>query len=251
MIDEIVKEFATANKTMVLSPDELTQLLTDLSAEILDPVAKAAVDREIELLAAQQEADPPVFYPRGVIESGIAYRLCLAAEALAQPAGAADSDRLFLAAKRLRISVDPELPIRVDEVKQLIALAGGIIEEPIPDVPPVTLTPTTNSHSQAGGVGTFQVTVDGPGTSGTWTVQKQSEATWLTVDSPTTPQTESGPVSYTVAPGDGTAKTGQLYINGKTFNVVQRSTAEDEAMGTASVQSASYSSEPSRRLRNK
>ena len=44
----------------------------------------------------------------------------------------------------------------------------------------------------SGGSGTFDVAITGPGTSGTWTVEKQAEATWLTVNSPATPQSVSG-----------------------------------------------------------
>jgi hypothetical protein len=91
---------------------------------------------------------------------------------------------------------------------------------PLPDVPPVTLTPESADFDELGGAGVFDVAVTGEGVSGTWIVEPEAEATWLTLDSPITPQTQSGPVSYTVAPGLE-ARVGHFYINGKTFTVNQ------------------------------
>lgn len=94
-------------------------------------------------------------------------------------------------------------------------------EEPLPDVPPVTISPTSASPSAAGGTGTFDVTVTGEGVSGTWTVDKDASALWLTVVSPTTPQSASGTVTYDTAENMGTIRTGNMYVNGKTFVVTQ------------------------------
>jgi Putative binding domain, N-terminal len=94
--------------------------------------------------------------------------------------------------------------------------------EPLPDVPPVDIDPADASFDAAGGNGTIQVTVTGEGQSGTWTVDKDSEDTWLTLVSPTTPQTDSGAVIYTAAANEsGSERTGHFYINGKTHTVVQ------------------------------
>lgn len=95
----------------------------------------------------------------------------------------------------------------------------------LPDVPPVTLDPTSATVPAAGGSGTFTVTMTGPGVSNAWTVDKQSEATWLTIVSPTGPQTVSGTVSYTAAENTNAARTGDMYINGKTFTVDQAGVA--------------------------
>lgn len=95
-----------------------------------------------------------------------------------------------------------------------------LLDEPLPDVPPVTLEPTSADFTSAGGTASFTVTVTGPGTSGTWTVDKDAAATWLNVVSPTSPQTESGLVNYLVAPG-AEARTAHFYVNGKTFTVNQ------------------------------
>lgn len=92
--------------------------------------------------------------------------------------------------------------------------------EELPDVPPVTIDPTGNTLPAAGGTGTITVTVTGEGVSGTWTVDKDSTADWLTY-APTEPQTASGGVVYTAAPNSGAARTAHFYINGKTFTVDQ------------------------------
>jgi hypothetical protein len=94
-------------------------------------------------------------------------------------------------------------------------------EGPEPDVPPVEISPESAAPAAAGGPGSFSVTMTGSGTSGTWTVDKDAGATWLTVDSPTTPQSADGTVMYTVAANTGASRTGNIYVNGKTFTVTQ------------------------------
>jgi hypothetical protein len=68
---------------------------------------------------------------------------------------------------------------------------------------------------------TFQVTVVGHGVADTWTVEKNPAAAWLTIESPTDPQTESGPVNYSVTLNTGTDRTTDLTVNGETFTVTQ------------------------------
>ena len=103
------------------------------------------------------------------------------------------------------------------ELPELPPEGGGL-----PDVPPVTLDPTGRTHTAPGGNGSIQVTVTGEGVSGTWTVDKQSEATWLHVLVPTEPQVASGGISYSVDPNStGQSRVGQLYVNGKTFTATQ------------------------------
>lgn len=94
-------------------------------------------------------------------------------------------------------------------------------EPTLPDVPPVTIYPTSATHPAIGESGSFAVDITGEGTSGTWTVDKQAEATWLTVTTPTAPVAVNGAVYYTVAPNPGPARTGYMYINGKTYTVFQ------------------------------
>ena len=96
-------------------------------------------------------------------------------------------------------------------------------EEPpaLPEVPPVTISPTSAAPAAAGGPGTFDVTITGEGQSGTWTVDKDASALWLTVVSPTTPQSTDGTVDYDVAENLGVQRTANMYVNGKTFAVTQ------------------------------
>ena len=101
-----------------------------------------------------------------------------------------------------------------------IPVAAEVPPETLPDVPPVTITPTSDTVAATGGTGSFTVTVTGPGTSGTWTVDKDATALWLTY-TPTSPQTVSGTVNYDVAENLGLLRAANMYINGKTFTVTQ------------------------------
>ena len=93
--------------------------------------------------------------------------------------------------------------------------------EPLPDVPPVSINPTSAAPAAAGGSASFAVIMTGPGQSGTWTVDKDAVADWLTVTSPTTPQVADGQVMYTVAANEGAERSARMYVNGKTFTVTQ------------------------------
>jgi hypothetical protein len=95
------------------------------------------------------------------------------------------------------------------------------VEGLLPDVPSVTISPTSEELAAEGGEGSFGVSITGPGQSGTWTVDKDGVATWLTLVSPTTPQTEDGTVTYTVDANEGEARRANFYVNGKTFTVSQ------------------------------
>jgi hypothetical protein len=130
-----------------LTQDEILAELTELAGLVTDPIAKAAIDAEV---AAYTEyiANPPVGYvPRGSVENAIAYRLFVIAMALpsVQPpdeAVEAERDAINLSAGKIRVSVDPELPVKVDTLKQNAATAPPpVTGGPLPDVPPVTLTP--------------------------------------------------------------------------------------------------------------
>ncbi len=93
--------------------------------------------------------------------------------------------------------------------------------EPLPDVPPVSIIPTSAAAPAEGGPGSFAVAMTGPGESGTWTVDKDAVDDWLTIDSPTTPQSADGQVMYTVDANAGAARSAGIYVNGKTFTVTQ------------------------------
>jgi hypothetical protein len=99
--------------------------------------------------------------------------------------------------------------------------AAGVFVSTMPDVPPVTLSPTSATSPGVGGASSFTVTMTGPGLSGTWTVDK--DVAWITIVSPTTPQSVSGPVNYSVdaLTPPPASRVGRIYVNGKTFTVTQ------------------------------
>lgn len=84
----------------------------------------------------------------------------------------------------------------------------------------VHLTPTSAAPTNAGGSATFAVAKDQVGGPGTWL--PSSDASWLTITSPTVAQTADGNVSYTTsANASGVARVGHIYVNGQTFTVTQ------------------------------
>lgn len=100
-------------------------------------------------------------------------------------------------------------------------LSGAVPPGTLPDVPGVTITPTSQTVLASGGSGSISVAITSPGVSGTWTVEPEASATWLTF-SPLTPQSADGTVTFTAAPNlTGAARVGHCYINGKTFTCNQ------------------------------
>jgi hypothetical protein len=98
------------------------------------------------------------------------------------------------------------------------------VENLLPDIPPVQISPTSAQVGKAPpGTGSFAVTITGPGASGTWTVEKDAATTWLTVDSPTAPQSTDGQVNYSYFVNLGAERVGKLNVNGQTFTVTQAS----------------------------
>lgn len=109
---------------------------------------------------------------------------------------------------------------------QTLAAFMDWLEEngPVYDVPPVALDPTSQIFTRLGGYGEFSVTITGLGVSRSWTVDKDSAADWLELQTPPLhePQTEDGMVTYTIAPNTTTvARVAHFYINGKTYTVDQ------------------------------
>jgi len=135
------------------------------------------------------------------------------AEAPELPPGGRDHPMAYLTPDERE--KNPELA----DVPSGLELVGSV-----PDVPPVTISPTSGSVPAEGGSGSIAVTIDGPGQSGTFTVDKDADATWLT-HTPTTPQSASGSVNYTAAANTGAARTAHFYINGKTFTLDQGAAA--------------------------
>ncbi len=107
---------------------------------------------------------------------------------------------------------NPELA-EVPTATELRDAAGGA-----PGTAPVTLTPTSDSMGAIAETSSFQVTSPGPGT---WSAVVDPGKTWLTVVSPTAPQTGDGTVTYAVAANTGASRTANITVNGKTFAVTQ------------------------------
>ena len=123
-----------------------------------------------------------------------------------------DSPWAYLTAEEREKNPELAAPPTIQEI-------GEAVGE-LPDVPPVTISPTSANVLAAGGTGSVAVTMTGPGTSRTWTVTKDASATWLTY-TPTTPQSTDGSVNYTASANTGSARSANLYINGKTFALTQ------------------------------
>jgi hypothetical protein len=113
---------------------------------------------------------------------------------------------------------NPELAAvpTTEELKEQLPPAGG----QLPDVPAVTINPTSATALAAGGTGIITVTITSPGVSGTWIVDKEATATWLSY-TPTAAQSASGTVAWTAAANTGAQRVGHFYINGKTFTLTQ------------------------------
>jgi hypothetical protein len=94
-------------------------------------------------------------------------------------------------------------------------------EPPLPEVPPVSINPTSADLPASPTSASFTVTVTGPGTSGTWTAEQDAGADWLAIQSPLTPQSADGTVEYSAGLNPGAERSANIYVNGKTFTVTQ------------------------------
>jgi hypothetical protein len=95
------------------------------------------------------------------------------------------------------------------------------VEPPLPDVPAVAIDPTSATIPASGGIGHIDVAITEPGESGTWTVEKDATADWLTY-TPMTPQSTDGTITYTVTANPAfAARVAHFYINGQTFTLNQ------------------------------
>jgi hypothetical protein len=88
---------------------------------------------------------------------------------------------------------------------------------------PVTLSPTSDTVAATPETASFHVTMTAPGM-GTWTPVKDS-STWLSIVSPTAPQSTDGDVTYAVGLNNsGLSRTATITVNGKTFTINQSAT---------------------------
>ena len=115
----------------------------------------------------------------------------------------------------------PPVIVRDEAAEAAMGEAWRTLNVSVPDVPPVSLSPESATAPITGGAASFLVTITGVGASGTWTVDKDAVDTWLTIVSPTTPQSDDGSVNYNVTANAGAERTGNIYVNGKTFTVTQ------------------------------
>ncbi len=99
-----------------------------------------------------------------------------------------------------------------------------VIEPPVEPPPPavVSLSPDVAPASADGDTGSVIVTITTPGT---WVVDPDPAAAWLTY-TPTTPQSEDGTVDWTAeANTTEEARDATLHINGEPFTVTQDAAA--------------------------
>lgn len=84
------------------------------------------------------------------------------------------------------------------------------------DTAVVSLTPPGDSLADIAETASFHVTVTG---AGTWTAE--TAASWVTIVSPTTPQSVDGDVTYAVTANTAAERTADITVNGKTFAITQ------------------------------
>ena len=127
------------------------------------------------------------------------------------------------------INTDMAAPFNLEDPsdRSLDDILEGVAPETpaLPDVPPVAISPTSAALLAVASSNTFDVTITGPGESGTWTVDQDAVDTWLTVVFPQLPQSGDGPVNYSVTANNGPERTTHMYVNGKTFTVTQAGAA--------------------------
>lgn len=116
-------------------------------------------------------------------------------------------------------------PVWVYSVAQQDALGNSWRELiiPVPDAVVVSINPTTADWPPVNGSGSFFVTITN--CSGTWTATKDASADWVTIVSPTTPQSTNGTVNYSVVSNAGPARAANIYVNGKPFAITQQAGA--------------------------
>ena len=102
------------------------------------------------------------------------------------------------------------------EMSPVVRITGLMVDI----TPEVTVTPASATPLAAGGAASFAVTVV-QSAGGSW--MPTTSAPWLSIQSPTVPQSADGSVSYTVAAQEAGApeRVGTIMVAGKTFTVTQ------------------------------
>ena len=171
-------------------------------------VIRTAEEEALVNLAVWEQIPPPAGTPR--LEEGEFPRLMYNINA--PPVVVSNAEEVAALGSNFRVYQIPQAII-------------DVIKSSEPDVPAVTIDPASAEVPAAGSSGSFTVTITAPGTSGTWTADKDAAADWLTIDSPTAPQSADGAVDYTAAANLGAARSAAIYVNGKTFTVNQAAAA--------------------------
>jgi hypothetical protein len=117
------------------------------------------------------------------------------------------------------VNLPPQLVRDAEQESEMGDAWRALNVVPLPDVPTVALNPTSDTVAATAETASFHVTITGPGVSGTWTAEETSP--WLTIVSPTTPQSVDGDVTYAASPNAGAVRTADIAVNGKVFTVTQ------------------------------
>ncbi|HEY1896735.1 MAG TPA: BACON domain-containing protein [Terracidiphilus sp.] len=119
---------------------------------------------------------------------------------------------------RQLISRDEAEPFNLEDPStRTLADAIENLQPPPPVESSVSLSPTGAIPAAAGGSDLFRVNMTGEGM---WAAT--TDTPWITIDSPTTPQTQSGDVHYTVAPNfDPAVRAADITVNSEAFTVTQ------------------------------
>jgi len=112
------------------------------------------------------------------------------------------------------INLPPVLVHTAEEEKNMGANWRPVIFPGAGEV--ITLTPASDSLAAAGETANFHVA-----TAETWTAVSDPAAPWLTVISPTSPQTGDGDVTYAVEANVGPERVGGITVNDQMFTVTQ------------------------------
>jgi hypothetical protein len=126
------------------------------------------------------------------------------------------------ASSEVRLTADEIVRKAVNCADKMIEARELHLNPPVPpvvegDLGTVNIAPTSDSVAATAETSSFAVTVVDPGS---WTAVS-SDPSWLSVVSPTTPQTVDGDVNFAATANTGAARTGTITVNTRTFTVVQ------------------------------
>jgi hypothetical protein len=126
------------------------------------------------------------------------------------------------ASSEVRLTADEIVAKAVNCADKMMDAREIHLNPPTPPVVPgdlatVSIAPTSDSVAATAETSSFSVTITDPGS---WTAVSNVPS-WLSVVSPTTPQTVDGDVTYATTANTGAARTATITVNTRTFTVVQ------------------------------